>query len=48
MVTLLVPYSYSIEGEPIVLNLGYDPAEFYLAPTTLTLDAKGSNMALLY
>jgi hypothetical protein len=48
IITLTVPYNYSIEGQPVVLKLGYDPAEFCLTPDTLTFDANGHNYALVY
>lgn len=48
MLTLQVPYYYHIEGQPIQLTLGYSQQYFMLAADTLTFDAKGANMALLY
>lgn len=48
IITLTVPYNDTIEGQPVVLNLGYDPTEFYLTSDTLNFDANGYNYALVY
>jgi cysteine-rich repeat protein len=46
--TILVPYLSNIEGQPVVINFGYDPSKFKLAADVLSFDAKGMNMALVY